>query len=66
MTSTVLIPYTRLLHDYVTKLESRERQLRRVGHLESTKKGWRWQRNRHDTYCIVIENRLVEDNFKMD
>lgn len=31
-----------------------------------TKKGWRWQRNWHDTYCIVIENRLVEDNFKMD
>ena len=30
-----------------------------------TKKGWRWQQNWHDTYCIVIENRVVNDNFKM-
>jgi hypothetical protein len=29
-----------------------------------TKKGWSWQRNWHDTYCLVIENRLVKDNFK--
>jgi hypothetical protein len=30
-----------------------------------TKKGWRWQRNWHDIYCIVIENRRVNDNFKV-
>jgi hypothetical protein len=30
-----------------------------------TKKGWRWQRNWHATYCIVIENRVVNDNFKI-
>ncbi|SRR6266480_3044263 len=30
-----------------------------------TKKGWRWQGNWHDTYCMVIENRVVNDNFKM-
>ena len=29
-----------------------------------TKKGWVWQRNWHDTYGIVIENRFVTDNFK--
>jgi hypothetical protein len=29
-----------------------------------TTKGWRWQRNWHDSYCIVIENRVVNDNFK--
>ena len=29
-----------------------------------TKKGWRWQRNWHETYCIVLEKREVEDNFK--
>jgi hypothetical protein len=29
-----------------------------------TKKGWRWQKNWHDTYCILIENRVVNDNFK--
>jgi|SRR5580658_366516 hypothetical protein len=29
-----------------------------------TKKGWRWQVNWHATYCIVIENREVQDNFK--
>jgi hypothetical protein len=29
-----------------------------------TKKGWRWQRNWHETYCIVIENRVVKDNYK--
>jgi hypothetical protein len=28
-----------------------------------TKKGWRWQRNWQATYCIVIENRVVNDNF---
>jgi len=27
-------------------------------------KGWRWQRNWNQTYCIVIENRSVNDNFK--
>ncbi len=31
-----------------------------------TKKGWSWQRNWHATYCIVIENRLVANNFKTD
>lgn len=29
-----------------------------------TKQGWRWQRNWHDIYCIVIENRRVMDNFR--
>ena len=29
-----------------------------------SKQGWRWQRNWHDTYCIVIENRRVNDNFR--
>lgn len=31
-----------------------------------TEKGWRWQRNWHDTYCIVIDNRMVEDNYRID
>jgi hypothetical protein len=39
-----------------------------AGYLETnapgTKKGWRWQRNWHDTYCIVIEQNTVADNFK--
>jgi len=26
--------------------------------------GWVWQRNWHDLYFIVIENRVVTDNFK--
>jgi hypothetical protein len=30
-----------------------------------TKKGWRWQRNWHATYFIVIENRVVNDTFKV-
>jgi hypothetical protein len=30
-----------------------------------TSKGWRWQRNWHDTYCMVVENRLVTDIFKV-
>ena len=29
-----------------------------------TKKGWRWQGNWNETYCIVIEKREVRDNFK--
>src|SRR5271165_3999053 len=29
-----------------------------------TAKGWRWQKNWHDTYCMVIENRIVVDNYK--
>jgi hypothetical protein len=29
-----------------------------------TKKGWQWQRNWCGTYCIVIENRVVNDNFR--
>ncbi len=28
-----------------------------------TAKGWRWQRNWTGLYCIVIEDRWVEDNF---
>jgi hypothetical protein len=34
MTSTELIPYTKLLRDCVNKLKNRERRLHRVGHLE--------------------------------
>jgi hypothetical protein len=30
-----------------------------------TKKGWRWQRNWQETYCIVVENRVSNDNFKV-
>src|SRR5271156_4465348 len=26
---------------------------------KGTKKGWRWQRNWTDTYCIVIDDKLV-------
>jgi hypothetical protein len=29
-----------------------------------TKKGWRWQRNWSGLYCIVIEEKLVENNFR--
>jgi hypothetical protein len=29
-----------------------------------TSKGWRWQRNWSQTYCIVIEDRIVKDNFR--
>lgn len=29
-----------------------------------TKKGWRWQRNWSDIYCIVIENNSIHDNFR--
>ena len=29
-----------------------------------TKKGWRWQRNWTDVYCIVIEDRQVRDIFQ--
>jgi len=28
------------------------------------KKGWWWQRNWHETYCIVIDKREVRDNYK--
>ncbi len=28
-----------------------------------TAKGWRWQRNWTGLYCVVIEGRLVQDNF---
>lgn len=34
------------------------------GNAPGSSKGWHWQRNWHDTYCIVIENRLVNDTFK--
>lgn len=30
-----------------------------------TKKGWHWQRNWHGLYCIVVDNKLVEDSFKV-
>ena len=26
--------------------------------------GWRWQRNWHGSYCIVVENSQVRNNFK--
>ena len=29
-----------------------------------TKKGWRWQRNWSGVYCIVIEDRRVDNNFR--
>jgi hypothetical protein len=29
-----------------------------------TKRGWRWQRNWHDVYCIVIDNKRVMNNFR--
>jgi hypothetical protein len=28
------------------------------------KKGWKWQRNWSDVYCIVIENKRVANNFE--
>jgi len=28
-----------------------------------TKKGWRWQRTWSGLYCIVVANKMVEDNF---
>ena len=31
---------------------------------EGTKKGWRWQRSWSGVYCMVIDNRVVHDNFK--
>jgi hypothetical protein len=29
-----------------------------------TRGGWRWQRNWSETYCIIIEEKLVQDNFR--
>jgi len=29
-----------------------------------TTRGWRWQRNWHDVYCIVIDNKRVMNNFR--
>jgi hypothetical protein len=29
-----------------------------------TAKGWRWQRSWKTLYCIVIENKLVQNNFR--
>jgi hypothetical protein len=29
-----------------------------------TKKGWRWQRSWSGVYCIVVDNRVVHDNFE--
>ena len=38
-----------------------------TGYIEAnapgTKKGWRWQKNWHETYCIIIEDKVVNDNF---
>jgi uncharacterized protein YbaR (Trm112 family) len=28
-----------------------------------TAKGWRWQRNWTGLYCVIVENRVVEDNW---
>jgi hypothetical protein len=30
-----------------------------------TKGGWRWDRSWNGMYCIVIENRVVRDNWKV-
>jgi hypothetical protein len=30
-----------------------------------TKKGWRWQRSWHGTYCIAIENKIANDNYNL-
>lgn len=30
-----------------------------------TKVGWRWQQNWHTTYCIVVDNNMVTDNYKV-
>jgi hypothetical protein len=32
---------------------------------EGTKSGWRWDRHWNGIYCIVIENKLVRDNWKI-
>jgi hypothetical protein len=32
---------------------------------EGTKVGWRWDRHWNGVYCIVIENKLVRDNWKV-
>jgi len=29
-----------------------------------TAKGWRWQRSWDGCYCIIIENRVTNDNWK--
>jgi hypothetical protein len=29
-----------------------------------TKNGWHWQRSWSRLYCIVIENKMVENNFR--
>ena len=30
-----------------------------------TTEGWKWQRNWRGCYCIIIENRIVKDNWRM-
>jgi hypothetical protein len=30
-----------------------------------TKKGWRWQKSWHGLYCIMIEGKVVHDNFNV-
>jgi hypothetical protein len=38
-----------------------------LGYIEKnslgTSKGWRWQRNWQGMYCIVIDGRLIENNW---
>jgi hypothetical protein len=34
------------------------------GNAPGTREGWRWQRNWVGIYCIVIEDRLVENNWR--
>jgi hypothetical protein len=31
-----------------------------------TQKGWRWQRNWSGNYCMVVEDRKVENNFRKE
>jgi hypothetical protein len=33
-------------------------------HLQGARTGWRWQRNWHGLYCVILEGRRVEDNFR--
>ena len=30
-----------------------------------TKKGWCWQRNWRETYCVIIEEKWIKDNFRL-
>jgi hypothetical protein len=41
-----------------------------TGYIEAqsagTAKGWHWQRNWQGLYCVIINERRVQDNFKID